>query len=83
MKDSEIANQIAGDWSLTPKIDDTQVSLDYVLQNNQSDFEFLQERARRIGYEMVVTDAELHFRPRKNDGSSCLEAESRCRAPRL
>jgi phage protein D len=73
MKDSEIANQIAGDWSLTPKIDDTQVSLDYVLQNNQSDFEFLQERARRIGYELVVTDADLHFRPRKNDGSSVLK----------
>ena len=73
MKDSEIANQIAGDWSLTPKINDTRVMLDYVLQNNQSDFEFLQERARRIGYEMVVTDKELHFRPRKNDGSSVLK----------
>ena len=72
MKDSEIANQIAGDWSLTPKIEDTRVSLDYVLQNNQSDFEFLQERARRIGYEMVVTDTSLHFRPRKSDGSAVL-----------
>jgi len=72
MKDSEIANQVAGDWSLTPKIDDSRVRLDYVLQNNQSDFEFLQERARRIGYEMVVTDAELHFRPRKNEGSGVL-----------
>ena len=55
------------------KSNDTRVSLDYVLQNNQSDFEFLQERARRIGYEMVVTDKELHFRPRKNDGSSVLK----------
>jgi phage protein D len=73
MKDSEIANQVAADWSLTPKIADTHVTLDYVLQNNQSDFEFLQERARRIGHEMVVTDAELHFRPRKNDGSSVLK----------
>jgi phage protein D len=72
MKDSEIASQIAGDWSLTPQVKDTRVTLDYVLQHNQTDFEFLQERAQRIGYEMVVTDTNLHFRPRKNDGSAVL-----------
>ena len=72
MKDGEIANQIAGDWSLSPEVEDTQVRLDYVLQNNQTDFEFLQERANRIGYEMVVTDTTLHFRPRKSNGSAVL-----------
>jgi phage protein D len=72
MKDSEIAGQIAGDWSLSPDVEDTRVTLDYVLQHNQTDFEFLQERARRIGYEMVVTDSSLHFRPRKSDGSAVL-----------
>lgn len=72
MQDSDIANQIAGDWSLTPEVEDTRVRLDYVLQHNQTDFEFLQERARRIGYEMVVTDSSLHFRPRKSDGSAVL-----------
>ena len=36
--------------------EDSRVTHDYVLQHNQSDFEFLPERARRIGYEMVVTD---------------------------
>ena len=72
MKDSDIANQIAGDWSLTPEVEDTRVRLDYVLQHNQTDFEFLQERARRIGYEMVVTDSSLHFRPRRSDGSAVL-----------
>jgi phage protein D len=53
-------------------VDDTRVTLDYVLQHNQSDFEFLQERARRIGYEMVVTESTLHFRPRRNSGSAVL-----------
>jgi phage protein D len=70
MKDSDIASQIAGDWSLRPRAKDTSVTLDYVLQNNQTDFEFLQERAQRIGYEMVVTDRNLHFRPRQNEGSA-------------
>ena len=72
MKDSDIANQIAGDWSLTPDTENTRVTLDYVLQHNQTDFEFLQERAQRIGYEMVVTDTALQFRPRKNDGGTTL-----------
>ena len=70
MKDSDIASQIAGDWSLRPEVEDTRVTLDYVLQNNQTDFEFLQERARRIGYEMVVTDTTLHFRARQNEGNA-------------
>ena len=69
MKDSDIASQIAGDWSLKPDANDTQVVIEYVLQHNQSDFEFLQERALRIGYEMVVSDTTLHFRPRQNQGS--------------
>ena len=69
MKDSDIANQIAGDWSLKPEVKDTRVTLAYVLQHNQTDFEFLQERAQRIGYEVVVTDTTLHFRPRQNEGS--------------
>jgi phage protein D len=72
MKDSDIVNQIAGDWSLRPEVDDTRVTLDYVLQHNQTDFEFVQDRARRIGYEMVVTDTTLHFRRRKNNGSAVL-----------
>jgi phage protein D len=72
MRDSEIASQIAADWSLTPDATDSRVTLDYVLQHNQSDFEFLAERARRIGYEMVVSDTTLLFRPRKNDGSPAL-----------
>jgi phage protein D len=44
--------------------------LEYVLQHNQTDFEFLQERAQRIGYEMVVTDTTLRFRRRQSDGSA-------------
>src|SRR5215510_9190518 len=44
MKDSDIANQIAGDWGLTPDTEDSRITLEYVLQHNRTDFEFLQER---------------------------------------
>ncbi len=72
MKDSEIAGQIAVDWGLTPEIKDTKVTFDYVLQHNQSDLEFLQIRAQRIGYEVVVSDRTLSFRPRRNTGNAAV-----------
>ena len=35
---------------------------DYVIQSNQSDWEFLQHRAGLIGYEIYVRDKILYFR---------------------
>lgn len=72
MKDSDIASQIASDAGLTAQTDDTQVTLDYVLQHNQTDLEFLQNRARRIGYEVVVEDKTLSFRTRQNASADVL-----------
>ncbi|MCP4341410.1 MAG: phage late control D family protein [Desulfobulbaceae bacterium] len=70
MKDSDIAGQIAGDWGLTPETEDSQVTIDYVLQHNQSDLEFMQSRAQRIGYEVVISDRTLYFRARRNSGNA-------------
>ena len=66
VKDSDIASQIAGDLGLTAQVKDSQVTLEYVLQHNQTDMEFLQGRAERIGYEMLVEDKTLYFRPRQH-----------------
>lgn len=67
MKDSEIANQLAGEAGLTAQVQDTRVIFDYVLQHNQTDLAFLRERAHRIGNEVVVEDKTLTFRPRRHD----------------
>jgi phage protein D len=72
MKDSDIASQIANERGLTPDPTNTAVTLDYVLQHNQTDMEFLQDRAARIGYEVAVEDKTLLFRPRQNTGSEVL-----------
>ena len=72
VKDSDIAGQIAGDAGLTAQAEDTGVVLDYVLQHNQTDMEFLQDRARRIGYEVVVEDKSLYFRSHQNAQSEVL-----------
>jgi len=66
-KDSDIAGQIAREAGLTPQVTDSKVMHDYVLQANQTDYEFLTERAGRINYEVVVADKTLSFRPVAND----------------
>ncbi len=72
VKDSDIASQIANELGLTPDPTDTAVTLDYVLQHNQTDMEFLQDRAIRLGYEIVVDDKTLLFRPRQYAGSEAV-----------
>jgi phage protein D len=69
-KDSDIAAQIANDAGLTPDVEDSSVIHDYVYQHNQSDFEFLRQRAARIGYELSIDDKTLHFRARRNADSA-------------
>jgi phage protein D/phage baseplate assembly protein gpV len=67
MQDSQIAQKIAGEAGLTPEVDATTVTHDYVLQYNQTNMEFLQARAERLGYQVYVTDGKLCFK--KGDAS--------------
>jgi phage protein D len=66
-KDSDIAAQIAREAGLTAKVTDSKVMHDYILQANQTDYEFLIERASRINYEVVVEDKTLNFHPVANN----------------
>lgn len=63
MKDSDIAAQIAREQRLSAQVVDSKVAHEYVLQHAQSDLDFLGQRAAAIGYEVVVEDRTLHFRP--------------------
>ncbi len=71
-KDSEIVHQIAGEVGLTAQVQDSQVVHPYVLQANQTDLEFLQARARRIQYEVIVEDQTLNFEAVANRGGEVL-----------
>jgi len=71
-KDSDIASQIGGAAGLSVQATDSGTSLDYVLQANQTDWEFLCERARLIRYEVVVQDKTLFFQPVANDQNEVL-----------
>ncbi len=61
-KDSDLATSIAGEAGLSPQVDATTVTYDYVLQNNQTNMEFLRARAERIGYQVWAGDGNLYFK---------------------
>ncbi len=62
---SEVAEKVLQDAGLQGKATRTPDKLDYILQHNQTDLEFLQTQARRIGYEVVMVGDMVHFRPQQ------------------
>jgi phage protein D len=71
-KDSDIADQVGREAGLSVTATDSGNMLDYVLQANQTDWEFLCERARLIRYEVMVDDKTLVFQPVANNKSEIL-----------
>lgn len=79
MTDKDIVSKIAGEVGIpTNKVDDTGAidgygdingSNGYVFQNNQTNMNFLRERAARNGFECFVQDGKLNFRKPKSDES--------------
>jgi uncharacterized protein len=63
LKDSQIATNIAAEAGLMVRVKDSEVIHDYLLQANQTDLAFLQERAQLIHYAMFVEDKTLFFQP--------------------
>ncbi|MCO5170620.1 MAG: contractile injection system protein, VgrG/Pvc8 family [Planctomycetes bacterium] len=64
-KISEIATDIASEASLTPDIEDTEVQHPYIVQNNQTNIDFLHELARRYHVEVRVLSTERKLVLRK------------------
>ncbi len=61
MTDSDIVSKIANENSLTPDVDTTPTTHSYVLQSS-SDFEFLSQRARLLGYRWWISGSKLFFK---------------------
>jgi phage protein D len=62
--DSDIVRRVAEGMGLTVDAEQTHERFDYVLQCNQTDIEFLRDRARSIGFEVIVREKTLVFRSR-------------------
>ncbi len=68
MTDSDIVKKVVQEIGIDiGKIDASGVAHDYVFQANQTNMEFLRERADRIGFELFIQDGKLNFRKPKAD----------------
>ncbi|MEB3828871.1 VgrG-related protein [Phormidium sp. CCY1219] len=64
--DSDIVKKIASEVGIsTDSVDSSGAAHDYVFQENQTNMEFLRERAARNGFELFVQDGKLNFRKPK------------------
>ncbi|MBU7584093.1 MAG: VgrG-related protein [Nostoc sp. TH1S01] len=72
--DSDVVNQIIGESGISAgTVTSTTIVHDYVFQENQTNMEFLRERAARLGFELYVQDAKLNFRQPAQDQSLSLK----------
>jgi len=62
VSDKQIVEQIARDAGLQSNVEDPNIQYEYVIQPNQTDLEFLRERAKRLHFEVLVKDKTLIFR---------------------
>ncbi|MCT7954481.1 VgrG-related protein [Laspinema palackyanum] len=66
MSDTDILKKVIGEVGITSgTIDSSGSPHDYVFQENQTNMEFLRERATRNGFELFVQDGKLNFRKPK------------------
>jgi phage protein D/phage baseplate assembly protein gpV len=72
--DSDIVKRIAGEARIQiGQVDASGSVHEYVFQENQTNMEFLRERAARIGFELFVQNDKLYFREPKSEESLNLE----------
>ena len=61
-KDSDIVQTVCGGAGVPCQAETTTTNHKYVIQHNQTDLAFLQERAYLNGYELIYEDNQLKFR---------------------
>lgn len=74
VKDSDLAQKIGAEVGLSVNADDTQVVHDWVIQDNQTNWEFLRERASRCGCRLYL-EGEKTLCFQKVDDSASSSAE--------
>lgn len=62
MKDSDIAKKMAGEAGLQTSIDATTTKHEYIFQNNESNLDFLRRRAKKLGYEVAISEGKMVFK---------------------
>ncbi|MEH2278813.1 MAG: VgrG-related protein [Nostoc sp.] len=72
--DSDIVTKIVEEVGIKlGNIDPSGEAQKYVFQENQTNMEFLQERAARIGFELFMSDGKMNFCKQKSEGDLALK----------
>ncbi len=76
MTDSDIFNKVAAQAGFSPHADSTPQVHEWVLQNNQTNWEFLMERARYNGFRLYLeNEKDLYFKKVSEQGDGDIELE--------
>jgi uncharacterized protein len=73
VSDSDVINQIASDYGLTPNVNVNGPTYKVLAQINQSDLAFLRERARTVDAELWMDGSTLNARTHTDRGNGALE----------
>jgi phage protein D len=77
-KFSDIVSQVAGDASLSPEVDDTTFSREYVIQHNQTDLDFTRAIAGWLDFDLHIRHREgptkLRFKKPEVTGDAQVKA---------
>ncbi|MEH2394428.1 MAG: VgrG-related protein [Nostoc sp.] len=72
--DSDIFTQIVEEVGIeTGNVDESGEAHEYVFQENQTNMEFLRERAARIGFELFMSDGKMNFCQPESEGDLALK----------
>ncbi len=78
MKFSDIVQAVAGDWSLSADVEDTQFLREYVIQHNQTDLDFIRGIAAWLDFDLRIPHLEdaskLCFAPPDVGGDPVIKA---------
>jgi uncharacterized protein involved in type VI secretion and phage assembly len=70
---SDIVSKIMGEAGLTAKVDPSGDPHEFIQQDNETDWDFLWRLAERVGFEVVASGSELHFRRPASESTVELE----------
>jgi uncharacterized protein involved in type VI secretion and phage assembly len=69
--DTDIVSEVIGESGISAgTMDSSGAPHDYIFQENQTDMEFLRERAAKNGFELFVEDGKLNFKKPQKIGES-------------
>ena len=63
VSDSDLVSQIAGEEKMSANVTSTTQIYDVIMQHNQTNLEFLQQRAAAVGHLLYVSAGKLEFHP--------------------